>query len=346
MPAPAPSAHAPGAGIPLILATLLSWASVPLFLKFFATPDRLTGVAPIDGWEANGWRYGLSALFWLPLLAFAHVRGKLPRSIFLAALVPSIFNLVGQTCFAWCPYFLDPGFFTFVFRVQIVFVTLGAWVLFPHERATLRSPWFWVGAALVVVGSVGLVLFKTPVPLVPGAPISATADPSIWAILLAVASGVVFAGYGLAVRRNMHGYSPVLAFGVICQYTAVGTLILMLLLGRTRGEHVLSFDGFQWTMLAGSSMIGIAISHVLYYAALTRLGVAVSMGIIQLQPILTGVASMLIFDEQLNLAQWVSGLVGVAGAILILRAGRLGPRPPRTIVADRAEAAALSDAGA
>lgn len=342
-----------GAGIPLILATLASWASVPLFLKYFATPDRVTGLAPLDGWEANGWRYGISAVFWLPLLAAAMWRGRMPRGIFAAAMIPAAFNLAGQTCFAWCPYFLDPGFFTFVFRVQIVFVTLGAWLLFPQERATLRSPWFWLGAALVVLGSVGLVVFKdaAAIPaavaaIVDGARTSTSTSHTGWAIALAMVASLLFAGYGLAVRRNMHGYPPVLAFGVICQYTAVGTVILMLTLGRTRGEHVFEFSGFQWFMLIASSMIGIAISHVLYYAALTRLGIAVSMGIIQLQPVLTGVASMFIFDEQLNAKQWGAGLVGVVGAILILAAGRLSAAAAAKPDPDKDEAEALSDAGA
>ncbi|MBL8759139.1 MAG: DMT family transporter [Phycisphaerae bacterium] len=319
-----PSAHSArgqGAGLPLILATLLAWASVPLFLKYF--------VVHLDGWEANGWRYGLSAAFWLPLLALAFFKGNLPKPIFVAALIPAAFNLVGQSAFAWCPYFMDPGFFSFVFRVQIVFVTLGAWVLFPAERATLRSPRFWLGAGLVVAGSAGLILFKSAPPPAPDGPAALAHAPTLapgtslaFAIPLAIASGALFAGYGLAVRKFMHRYSPVLAFGVICQYTAVGTIILMLVLGRSHGAAALAFSPFNWFMLIASSMIGIAISHVLYYAALARLGVSVSMGIIQLQPVLTGVASMFLFNEQLNVPQWSSGLVGVVGAVLILTSGR------------------------
>lgn len=331
MAATPPSSTGPhaGAGIPLILSTLLAWASVPLFLKYF--------VSSLDGWEANGWRYGLSALFWLPLLAFAWHRGRLPKPIFIAAIVPAIFNLLGQSCFAWCPYFMDPGFFTFVFRVQIVFVTLGAWLLFPTERATLRSPRFWLGAGLVVLGSTGLILFKSAVPSVVGAPV----PPAMpwFAIPLAITSGALFAGYGLAVRKTMQAYHPVYAFGVICQYTAVGTIILMFVLGRDQGAGVLGFSAFNWFMLIASSMIGIAISHVLYYAALARLGVSVSMGIIQLQPVLTGVASMFLFDEQLNARQWGSGLVGVVGAVLILTAGKAGSSPRATPASDDGGAA-------
>ena len=308
-----------GAGIGLILMTLLSWSAVPLFLKFFARPDAVTGRALIDGFSANGWRYGLSALFWLPLLFVAWRRGRLPKGILTAALIPTAFNIVGQTAFAWCPYFLEPGFFTFVFRVQIVFVTLGAWILFPSERATLRSARFWVGVLLVVAGSVGLIALQ---------PAGLSTRAGVWAILLAVCSGAVFAGYGLTVRKCMHGYPSVLAFGVICQYTAVGVILLMLLFGENYGAAALSFSGFNWFMLIASAMIGIAISHVTYYAAIQRLGVTVSMGIIQLQPVLTAAASVMMGWEQLSTWQWMSGLVGVMGAMLILYNKKPGTRAP------------------
>jgi len=302
-----------GQGVPLIVLTLLSWASIPLFLKFFARPDPVTKLALIDGWTANGWRYGISALFWLPLLAIAYCKGKLPTSIFTAALVPAAFNLVGQTAFAWCPYFLEPGFFTFVFRVQIVFVAIGAWLLFPSERDTLRRPTFWIGLTLVVAGSIGLIALK---------PAGIGTSAPWWAIAMAISSGALFAGYGLAVRRFMQGYPSILAFGVICQYTALGTVILMLTLGRNHGADVLSFSGFNWFMLVLSAMIGIAISHVMYYAAIQRLGVTVSMGIVQLQPVITAAASVLLGWEVLTPAQWASGMVGVAGAMIMLRPKR------------------------
>lgn len=308
-------------GVPLILGTLLSWSSIPLFLRFFARPDPATGEALIDAWTANGWRYGLSALFWLPLLFVAFRRGRLPRGIFVAAAVPTFFNAVGQTAFAWCPYFLDPGFFTFVFRVQIVFVAFGAYLLFPGERAALRSWRFWLGVLLVAGGSAGLVVFG-------GGGRGLGTTHSLWAILLAVSSGALFAGYGLAVRKFMHQYPAVLAFGVICQYTAVCVVVLMLILGKGHGAGVLSFSPFNWFMLVASSLIGIALSHVAYYAAIQKLGVSVSMGIIQLQPVLTASASVLLGWEHLTPLQWCAGVVGVTGALLVLAAGMQAASKP------------------
>lgn len=301
-------------GVWLVVLTLLSWAAVPLFLRQF----REDGV--IDPYTANGWRYGISALFWLPYLAWLATKGQLPRALLIAAAVPVVFNILGQTAFAWGPTLLEAGFFSFVFRVQIVFVALGAYFLFPGERAVLRSGRFWLGAALVVAGSVGMVLFHDDPPPPPGGK-AAQGAVSVLGIAVALASGVLFAGYGVSVRYFVSKYSPVAAFGVICQFTAVGVVVVMLILGQEHGRRALDLSGPQWVTLVLSAFIGIAISHVMYYASIKRLGVSLSAGLLQLQPIFTAIGSMLLFGERLTTLQWTSGLVGVGGAVLMLSAG-------------------------
>ncbi len=343
------SSHAAGVG--LILITLLSWASIPLFLRSLWTDYHL------DPFTANGYRYAMSAAFWLPFLIYARRRGNLPTALLTAAIVPTVFNLLGQTAFAWGPALLAPGFFSFVFRVQIVFVTLGAYILFPSERAALRRPTYWVGIALVIVGSVGLIAMKDPAPvgvpalvftstepapnLIAPAAGSVTAprnaeQPGLIALGVGVSllSGVMFAGYALSVRQFVSRYSPVTSFGVICQYTALGAIVIML--GAPMLNPILpdtlahvdpmlplrEFGTDAWTLIIASSFIGIAISHVSYYASIKRLGVSVSSGIIQLQPIITALASLALFNERLNAWQWLSGTIGIAGALLMLSVSR------------------------
>ncbi|MFN7430722.1 MAG: DMT family transporter [bacterium] len=305
-----------GTGIALIVLTLLSWSSVPLFLRDFA------GFG-LDPFASNGWRYLLSAAFWLPLLLVLHRRGQMPAGILRAAAVPVAFNIAGQTAFAWGPTLLEPGFFSFVFRVQIIFVTLGAYLLFPGERALLRTPGYWVGVALVVGGSVGLLLFSAHEPSIGGggAHVGVTGEAFWRGVGVSLLAGVLFAGYGLSVRYYVGKFHPVVSFGVICQFTAVGMVVLMLLLAKGHGSGVLEMTTGQWGKLVASAFVGIAISHVMYYASLKHLGVAVSVGVIQLQPIITAIGSTLIFNERLTALQWSSGVVGVAGAIVMLRAG-------------------------
>jgi drug/metabolite transporter (DMT)-like permease len=316
------------AGLWLVVFTLLSWASVPLFLRDFASFG-------LDPFISNAWRYLISAVFWLPLLAIMWRRGQMPAGLVCASIVPVCFNIVGQTCFAWGPSLLDPGFFSFVFRVQIIFVTLGAYLLFPAERGLLRTRRYWLGVALVVMGSVGLFLFRDAGGAAPpmGQDVAAaahkvapglTGDTRFWVgVGVSLMAGVMFAGYGLSVRYYVSKFSPVVSFGVICQFTAIGMVALGVTLGTAHGLTALDMTGPQWLKLVASAFIGIAVSHVSYYASLKRLGVSVTVGVIQLQPVLTAVGSTLIFDERLNSAQWAAGLLGVSGAIVMLWAGHI-----------------------
>lgn len=327
-----------GGGVSLAVFTLLSWSSVPLFLHWFAGPQF-----GLEAFSQNGWRYGISAVFWLPFLAWAFFgpgRGAGGASgggggaggasdtagLLRAAIIPAAFNIAGQTAFAWGPTLLDPGFFSFIFRVQIIFVTLGAYLLFASERDTLRRPRYWLGTALVIGGSIVMIALKQPVVVgAGGAEVVAAAAshaPSLLGVLVALAGAVLFAGYGLSVRACVGQYRPILAFGVICQYTAVGVIVLMFIFGWTWHVPATQFSLFQMSMLVLSAFIGIALSHVSYYASLTSLGVAVTVGIIQLQPIVTAVASVLLLGERLSPGQWAAGVVGIIGAILMISASR------------------------
>ncbi len=181
-------------GIVLILLTLLGWSSVTLFLKHFTSY--------IDAWTANGWRYGMSALFWAPVLGWGLWRRTLPDGLWRAALVPSLFNLAAQICFALAPYYINPGLIAFLLRLQIVFIAVGAYVLFPAERPVLRSPTYVCGVVIVFTGLMGLCFLGEKLPR------GATA----LGIALAVAAGILYSGYFLGVRYYVHHISPIVSF--------------------------------------------------------------------------------------------------------------------------------------
>ncbi len=288
-------------GAAFVAFTLVGWSSAPLFLEYFTSY--------IDAWTANGWRYGLAALFWMPLLVVASRRNKLPPGLWKAAIVPAIVNCCGQCCFAWAPYYIDPGLMTFMLRFQIIFVAFGAYMLFPAERKVIRNPMYWLGVFAAFGGSLGVCLFGE------GMPSGTTA----FGILLAIAAGILFGGYSLSVRYFMSEARSAIAFGAISQYTAAGLLIIMLTVGHNHGLDAWSMTNGQFGMLALSALLAIALAHVFYYAAIARLGVAVAAGMILLQPFLTGAASYFLFDERLTGLQWLCGAAALAGAAVMLR---------------------------
>ena len=109
---------------------------------------------------------------------------------------------------------------------------------------------------------------------------------------IAITSGLFFAAYGLSVRRFLHGVNPLVAFAAISQYTAGAMMLLMLAFGRGGGVEPVDLSAFRFSMLLLSSVIGIGLGHTFYYIAIARLGVAVSAGVIQIQPIIVAVASL------------------------------------------------------
>jgi len=314
---PAPTGIALGATT--VVLTLLGWSSVPLFLKRF-TDD-------IDLWTSNGWRYGFSALLWLPVVLVGLHRKTLSKPIWIAALVPGVVNSIGQVFFVWAHYKIDPAVLTFGLRTQMVFVAFGAYMLFPSERVVLRSRGFWVGIGLVVCGVIGTIVFAETRP-----------SASEWTgIGMAILSGFFFAMYGLSVRWYMKGYGSVVSFAVISLYTAFVMLVLMAVFASPgeaypfAGGAALDLSASLFFLLLLSAVVGIALGHVFYYISIARLGVAVSSGIIQLQPFLVGVGAYFFFGTVLTATQWISGLLAVVGAVVMLAAQRRVTRAARGV---------------
>lgn len=302
-------------GVVTVVMTLLGWSSVPLFVAYLSKY--------VDVWTQNGWRYAFSAAVWAPVLIVAHRRGVLPRGLWRASVVPAIANALGQGAFTWSFYNVDTATATFGLRMQIVFLAVGAYLLFPSERALLRNPRAWIGIGLVIVGIFGTIILRDRAQGVVGA-VGGTGRSTL-GVMAAIASGMLFASYGLSVRKYMHGFHPVTAFAAISQITAAISVIVMLVLARNPVTGVADFGlsglqlgWFQQVMMYGSAIIGIALGHVFYYISIARLGVAVTSGVIQLQPFCVAIANAAISGIMLTRGQWLFGAVAVAGASLLL----------------------------
>ncbi len=298
-------------GVLVLATTLACWSAVPLFLTHLSDY--------IDSWTSNGWRYGASALFWLPAVLWALSRGTLPNSIWRAALVPALFNTLGQVVFTAAHYYVSPGIVTFGLRLQVVCVAIGAFILFPTERAVIKRPFYLVGLAILLAG-IGVVIAGGDELL------DNASRTGVW---LSIGAGVGFALYGLSVRRFMYGYHPIYAFGVIALYTGSALVVGMLVWGDEHGATVLRLETAELWHLGLSAFLGIALGHVLYYVAIDRLGVATTSGVLQLQPFIVSAASVLLFGATLTMLQWGGGVVALVGATLLLLAQREMERKAR-----------------
>lgn len=298
------------AGIFYVVATLLCWSSVLLFLRYLHPF--------IDAWTANGWRYGMCAIVLFPTLFTAKARERLPRDIWVRAIPPATLNSVAQVCFGFSIYYIEAGLAGFLLRTALISSTFGAFVLFADERVLLRNRVFWGGMLLVVAGSIGTITFDD----------QAITGATAIGVVLGASAGALFGLYGVSVRFWMRGVPSVQSFAAISTYTALAMIGLMLVRGEAYGMKVLDLAPLELSFLILSAFLGIAIGHIAYYASISRLGVAISGAIVQLAPFIGGAASVVIFHEILTAGQWVSGVIMLVGGGLLLRAEQQRYPPP------------------
>lgn len=280
-------------GTGAFITTILAWGIVPVFLRSF--------IHEIDGWTANGVRYGFSALLWMGPLVYWWRRGDI-RPRHLRAIVPIIaINVTAQVLWAWSPYYLEAGLLAFMVRVATLFSVTFSFILFPRERVLIRSVSFWCGLLVSVIGFVGMTFLGEEDP-------SGTTATGFIIILLC---GLTFSMYAIAVRLLVADLRPHQAFSLICPATAIPLLIMMLSAGEY--ERVMDMTAWRFFLLLLSGFLGIAYAHVSYYVALERLGVAIGSSSNLITPIVTALLAYFALGETLEAGQWISGLLLLAG---------------------------------
>ncbi|MEN1704665.1 MAG: DMT family transporter [Planctomycetota bacterium] len=319
-------------GVLLIILTLAGWTAVPLLIEEF-TKD-------VDGWTSNGWRYGFAALIWSPLLLWKALKGTWSKGLLAAALVPGSINAASQIAFTMSFYEIDPSLMAFGLRFQIIAVTVGAAILFPTERRVIKHPLFLVGIGLLLAGLIATAVLQER-------PETEGDDGNLaLGVGLAVLAGGGFGAYAIAVRWFMKRFGVMESFAAVSQYTAVSMIVLMLFVAERNGAVPIEMTPSRFGLFLLSAVVGIAAGHVLYYASIQKLGVTVSSGIIQLQPFTVSLAALAVYGSakaQLSPLQWITGIVAVAGAILMLIVQSIvarkikGDRLPETDIDEFAE---------
>ncbi|MBU0678995.1 MAG: DMT family transporter [Verrucomicrobia bacterium] len=294
-----------GSAVVSLAAVVLIFASIPVFLKYFTHH--------IDAWTANGLRYGVSALFWLPYVLLAHFRGRLPRGIWAVALIPTVPNFLSQIFWAMAPYHNDAAVISFVVRSNFLFIMLFSFLLLHEERESVRQPMFWVGAVGTAAGI--LVMYWGGVSL---------GSMSLTGLLILISYAASWAMYAVVVRRFMKSYSIRLSFGVISIYTSIALLLLMFIFGDWRASAALSV--YQWAMLLLSGLLGIAFGHVLFYKGVHAVGPIVTESIFSLIPFVAAFYAFVFLGERMRAGQWVGGFLLVGSCFCLLKAKRSSRR--------------------
>jgi drug/metabolite transporter (DMT)-like permease len=287
------------AGTAFLMGTALCWGAVPVLLRDLK--DYM------DAWTANGFRYSLAAVLYWPVLAIAARTGALNRLTVRRCLVPALLAFGGQVFWALAPYYLEASAIAFLIRLALLWSLVGAMTFFRDERALLSQPIFYLGLLLAVAGFVVLSANQ----------VEAGQGINVAGILIISLCALFFGFYSVSVRYFLQGVHPLVAFGTVSQFVAAGTLVAMAIAGDFRDLLVLPSS--KWGVLVTSSILGIALGHSFLYAAVKRLGAAISSGLLTGTPFVTIVLAMLVLGERLTVMEWSAGVAMVAGAVFLLR---------------------------
>ncbi len=288
---------------------VLCFSGVPVILR------HLTEY--LDSWTVNAVRYSVAALFWLP---FVLVIGRKPnpegqpplgRSIWVAALLPTAFNLAGQVGWATCPYYVDASTIGFVIRSSFLFTVLFGILAVPTERVLARNPLFALGTAVSVGGIVVMYFARLWAN-------GATVRSSAAGMAILMGTAVCWGAYAVTVRRCLRGYPLRLAFGVVSVYTASTLAVLMLLFGKW--ERLGDLNGREWGLMICSALLAIAIGHVLLYRGIQVLGPLCTSGMGMVQPFFVHLAAAVFLKERMGSSEWAGGIAVVAGGLILVKA--------------------------
>ena len=320
-----------------LLAVMVSWGIIPILLRYF--------IAYLDPWTVNGIRYLIGALIWLPFVLIYSRRAKAHstphRSVWIAALIPTAINIVGQTGYALSPYYVGASVIGFALRMSFLFTLVLGLIFIAEERQLAHKPTFWGGATLCLCG-IGLMFLGS---------LHHNSHSSVIGLIILLGTTVVWGGYAVSVRKFMAPYPVRLSFGVISIYTSAA-LVAFIVLAPDIPPHPLTdltpatgplwrlealgrLSPILWTLLIASAIFGIALGHVLYYRGIHRLGPVVASGITLASPLITYAVAALILNERLGSLQLAGGLAVVCGGLLLLIAKTQVEKGPTPIGADR-----------
>jgi drug/metabolite transporter (DMT)-like permease len=290
-----------------LIGAILFWSIGPVFIKLLTSH--------IDHWTQNLLRYSAACLFWLPILIYAAVKKRIEPDLWRKAIYPAAANIVMQTFWAAAFYYIDPAFMDLLLKSSVIWIAAFSLFFFADERCLLKSKKFWLGLTMSLVGVLGVMLYKE----------NFAVTKNLTGIILALSAAFMWAVYTLCVRIFFKNTDSRIAFSIVSIYTVAGLAPLALVFGRL--SQCLTMGAAPWSYVLISGVTAIALSHVLYYVSIRRIGATIPALVLLATPFTILLASHLVLGESLNLLQILFGIVLLTGSALTIRARQNLRRP-------------------
>jgi drug/metabolite transporter (DMT)-like permease len=280
------------------LAMVAFWTIGPIAIKL------LSGY--LDLWMQNLLRYTAAAIFWLPFLILSCRQKTLDNKIWAKAIWPATANITLQCFWAMSFYYLDPAFAILLTKSSVIWICSFSLLFFADERVLLTSSRFWSGLVLCTVGVIGVMVFHEDF----------GAKKTLTGIILVLIASFCWSVYTILSKIFFKGIDSRACFSVTSIYTVAGLGILAAIFGNP-GQCV-EMGLRPWVYVVVSGIACIAFTHVLYYAAMKRIGATIPTLVLLLTPFTVLAVSSIVFGESLNMAQWIFGAILLAGATLAI----------------------------
>jgi drug/metabolite transporter (DMT)-like permease len=282
------------------IGALACWSLGPILIKY------LTGY--IDSWTQNLLRYSVACLFWLPFLLKAVKGRQIEPKLWQKALLPAAANIAMQSLWAAGFYYVGAAFMALISKSSVIWITVFSLVFFADERGLVRSKRFWLGLVLSITGVIGVIYYKKDF----------AASGTITGVIIAVVCAFMWAVYVLSVRVTFRDTDSRIGFSIVSIYTMAGLFVFGIIFGRI--GQCLRMGIRPWAAVIVSAVTSIALGHVLYYAAMKRIGATIPALVILAQPFTVFAISSVVFGESLNSFQLLFGLVLLAGSAVTIYA--------------------------
>ena len=277
-----------------IIAAVIFWSAGPTFIKLLTNH--------VDSWTQNLLRYSAAWAVTMPFLFIAIKKEQLDTKIFKWALLPAAANITMQCFWAKSFYFIDPGFMNMLSKSSIIWIAGFSIIFFAQERALIKSKRFWLGIVMSLVGVSGVLLYQE----------GFSTKSTMTGIIMVLVAAFFWGVYTVSIKIAFKNVDSRAGFAVISLYTTLGLLVLAFLFGKPAQCLQMPLKG--WTYIVISGIMCIAITHMLFYESIKRIGATIPSLVLLLTPFTVLAVSHFVFKESLNAFQLMFGLILLIGS--------------------------------
>lgn len=284
--------------IPVVIATFI-WIWPAILIKFLSPY--------FDVHTQNFYRYFATVLVLIPV-NLIYFREEFMRSLknIRQFFLPVLLVLVFQTLWVKGMYLLQPAMAVLISKSSVLFVALFSFILFADERKIMGSRVFIIGSLMAIIGVAGVIAGKSNVQF-------GDLGPGVIIILL---GSVIWALYLIVVKKIVSKTDTMVAVTIIFSLAVPVFFVLSLLFGDL--SAVLKAPAGVNTVLFVSGIFCVGIANAFNYKSIKLIGTTISSNFVLITPFFTAILSYFIFGEVLSFCQALSGIVLVAGCILLL----------------------------